>query len=158
MLVRPLTTNERAEIQGFTHVAIVTANDLTQATAATAQTLDIVALKAGDIIYRALGVPAVPFQATSDPTLFNSDTVSVGDTAGVATHCAAQEANVNGTVLRSMGNTAKLYAAADVLRVTFNSMTGKSLVNLNRGEYHVFFCLTRSDNLSNAIARTGMTK
>jgi len=38
LIVRPLTTNERAELPGFTHVIVITANDLTQATANTAQT------------------------------------------------------------------------------------------------------------------------
>jgi len=157
MLVRPLTTNERAETPGFTHVAVLLAADLTNPTAAAAQTFDLCGLKAGDIIYKVAGVPVVPFQNSADAA-FNSDTVSVGDQGGVATLMAAAEANENGTEVTGMGNTAVLYAAANTLRATVNSMAGKSLVNINRGEYHIFFALCRLSNVSNAIARSSPTK
>jgi hypothetical protein len=142
---------------GFTHVAIVTANDLTQATAAAAQVFNLCGIKAGDIMYRAVGIPVVPFQNTLDAA-FNADTVSLGDTGSAARHLAATEANANGTFLRVMGNTAFLYTAADTLQLTVNSMAAKSLSNINRGEYHAFFCLTRTDDVSRAIARTAATK
>jgi hypothetical protein len=142
---------------GFTHVVIVTANDLTQATAAAAQVFNVCGVLAGDILYRAIGVPVVPFQNTLDAA-FNADTVSFGDTGSAARHLAATEANANGTFLRVIGNTAFLYTAADTLQVTVNSMAAKSLSNINRGEYHVFFCLTRSDKISSSIARTSPTK
>jgi len=138
-------------------VIVITANDLTQATANTAQTFDAFALLAGDIIAKAIGVPVVPFQNTADAA-FNSDTVSIGDTGSGTRHTAATEANANGTFLRVMGNTAFLYTAADKLRITVNSMAAKSLVNLNRGEYHAFISLVRSDDVSKAIARTAATK
>jgi hypothetical protein len=157
-LMRPLTTNERAETPGFTHVAILVAAELTQATPATAQTFDICGIKAGDIIYRVAGVPVVPFQNTLDSPAYNDTTVSVGDTGGVATLMAATQANENGTEATGMGNTAVLYAANNTLRMTVNSMAAKSLVNLNRGEYHVFISLCRLTNVSNAIARTSPTK
>lgn len=157
MLVRTLTTNERAELPAYTHVAIITADDLTQATANTAQTIDLCALKAGDIIARAIGVPVTPFRNTLDAA-FNSDTVSFGDTGSATRHLAATEANVNGTFLRVIGNTAFLYTTADTLRVTVNSMAAKSLVSINRGEYHIFFALVRSDFVSNAVARRAISK
>jgi hypothetical protein len=156
MLVRPLSTNERAETPGFTHVAIITANDLTQATAAAAQVFNLCGIKAGDIMYRAVGVPVVAFQNTLDGA-FNSDTVSLGDTGSATRHLAATEAN-NAGPLRVIGNTAFLYTAADTLQLTVNSMAAKSLSNINRGEYHAFFCLSRTDDISKAIARTGPTK
>jgi hypothetical protein len=156
MLVRPLSTNERAETPGFTHVAIITANDLTQATAAAAQVFSVCGVKAGDIIYRSVGVPVVPFQNTLDAG-FNSDTVSFGDATLITQHFAATEAN-NAGPLRIMGNTAVLYTAANTLQIGVNSMAAKSLANINRGEYHVFFCLSRTDDVSKAIARTGPTK
>lgn len=157
MIVRPLTTNERAELPGFTHVIVITANDLTQTANNTAQTFDTFGLLAGDIVAKAVGVPVVPFQNTADPA-FNSDTVSIGDTGSATRHTAATEANANGTYLRVMGNTAFLYTAADKLRITVNSMTGKKLSDLNRGEYHAFISLVQTDKVSNAIARTQPTK
>jgi hypothetical protein len=157
MLVRPLTTNERAEIPGFTHIAIITANDLTQTTVATAQAFTLCGVKAGDILYRAIGEPVVPFQNTLDAA-FNSDTVSLGDTGLATRHLAATEANQNGTFLKVMGNTPYLYTAADSLIATVNSMAAKALNNINRGEYHFLFCLTRSRLISDAVVRTGPTK
>ena len=157
MIVRPLTTNERAELPGFTHVIVITANDLTQATANTAQTFDAFALLAGDIIAKAIGDPVVPFQNTGDAA-FNSDTVSIGDTGSGTRHTAATEANANGSYAKVQGNTAFLYTAADKLRITVNSMAAKSLANLNRGEYHAFVSLVRTGDVSRAIARTQPTK
>jgi hypothetical protein len=157
MIVRPLTTNERAETPGFTHVAILIAADLTNPTAAAAQTFDLFGLKAGDIVLRVAGVPVVPFQNSADAA-FNSNTVSVGDVGGVATLMTAAEANENGTEVTGFGNTPVIYATTNTLRVTVNSMAAKSLININRGEYHVFISLCRLANVSNAIARTSPTK
>jgi hypothetical protein len=158
MQVRTLSTNERAEAPGYTHVAIITADDLTQATANTAQTITLLALKAGDQIMRVLWHLIRAFENTADAA-FNSDTVSVGDTAAVTTHLAAAEANVNGTeIIYRTGNTVVLYTAADILTVTFNSMAAKSLVNLNRGELRLFFALARVKNVSDAMPSTQIAK
>jgi hypothetical protein len=160
MLVRPLTTNERAETPGFTHVARITADDLTNATAAAAQTIDLASLQKNDIILRVAGYIRVPFQNTLDAA-FNSDTVSIGDTSGVAALAAAGEANANGTFVNTLGTVltgGKIYTAADTLRVTFNSMAGKALVNLNRGEYFVFFALCRLADVANAMAAARISK
>lgn len=157
MIVRPLTTNERAELPGFTHVVVLTANDLTQATANTAQVFNVFKVLKGDIVAKAIGDPVVPFQNTGDAG-FNSDTVSVGDTGSATRHTAATEANANGTYLKVMGNTPYLYTAADTLQITVNSMAAKSLVNINRGEYHTFISLVRTLDVSQAIARTQPTK
>jgi hypothetical protein len=157
MILRPLTTNERAETPGFTHVAVITANDLTSTTLAAAQAFDICAVKAGDIIYRAIGDPVVPFQKAGDAT-FNTNLVSFGDTGSTTRHLAATEANENLAELKVMGNTAYLYAANDTLRITVASQTGRSLSEINRGEYHVFFSLCRTSYVSNAVARTSPTK
>src|SRR4029450_2623102 len=92
MLLRPLTTNERAETPGFTHVARITADDLTNATVAAAQTIDLATLAKNDIIFRVAGYIRVPFQNTLDAA-FNTTTVSIGDTSGVAALAVAGEGN-----------------------------------------------------------------
>jgi hypothetical protein len=163
MIVRPLTTNERAETPGFTHVAVLVAADLTQVTAATLQTFDLFGLRAGDIVLRVAGSPVVPFQNTADAA-YNDNTISVGDVGGVATLMAATQANWNNgagsgvNAVNGLGNTPVLYATANTLRMTVNSMAAKSLSNINRGEYHVFIALCRLSNVSSAIARTSPTK
>jgi uncharacterized membrane protein len=159
MLIRALNTNERAENAGnYTHIAVITADDLTQATAAAAQTINLHALAKGDLILRAFGVPVVPFQNSLDAG-FNSDTVSFGSASGgVAILLAATEANANGTFLPINGVTPLLTTAADTLTITVNSMAGKSLSNINRGEYWVFYALFRSSVYSSAVARKGIAK
>jgi hypothetical protein len=158
MKIRPLTTNERAETPGYTHVAVITADDLTQATANTAQTITLFALKVGDIVKRIGWYLRVPFQNTADAA-FNSDTVSVGDTAAVTTHLAAAEANLNGTeIIWRTGVVNVLYTAADILTVTFNSMAAKSLLNLNRGELILFISLERMKDVADAMASTQISK
>ena len=158
MKVRVLSTNERAENLGFTHVAIITADDLTQATANTLQTITIIALAAGDVIRKVLWYLRVPFQNTADAA-FNSDTISVGDTAAVTTHLAAAEANLNGTeIIWRIGSTAVLYTAADGLTITINSMAAKSLVNINRGELFLLFALERSKYVIDGVASSQIAK
>jgi hypothetical protein len=157
MLVRPLTTNERAEVGGFTHIGIVTADDLTQTTAAAAQTFNLMPIAKGDVILRAMGIPVVPFQNTSDPA-FNSDTVSLGDGGSATRYLAATEANANGAFAPSLGSTAFLYSANDNLVLTVNSMAAKSLVNINRGEYWVLFTFVRSSVITTSLGRQKISK
>ena len=160
MLLRPLTTNERAETPTFTHVARITADDLTQATVAAAQTIDLATLQKNDIILRVAGYIRVPFQNTLDAA-FNTTTVSIGDTSGVAALAAAGEANANGTFVNTLGLVlpgGKIYTAADTFRVTFNAMAGKALVNLNRGEYYVFGTICRLADVANAMAAARISK
>ena len=91
------------------------------------------------------------FENTADAA-FNSDTISVGDDAGVATHLAAQEANINGTeIIYATGNTVVLYTAASNLKVTVNSMAAKSLSNLNRGELLLLFGFSRLKEIGNGV-------
>ena|SRR5439155_14152665 len=158
MKFRPLSTNERAETPGYTHVGIITADDLTQATANTLQTITFTALRAGDAVLGVFWYLKTPFRNTADAA-FNSDTISLGDTAAVTTHLTAAEANANGTfVTFRLGTTGVLYTAADILTVTINSMAAKSLVNINRGELLVFYRLSRVKDSGDALAATAIAK
>lgn len=157
MIIRTLTTNERAESAGFTHVAILTADDLTATVVTTAQAITLCGLKLGDVIFRAKGVPFVPFQNNADATN-NTTTVSFGDTGSATRHLAATEANLNGTYLNVLGTTPYLVPAATNLIVTFTPKTGTAPSAINRGEYHIFFALSRTDDISFAIARSRISK
>jgi hypothetical protein len=151
MIFRTLTTNERAETPGFTHVGVVTADDLTQTTVTVAQLIQFCALVAGDQVLRVGWNLRLPFQNTAVPG-DNATTASVGDTAAVGTHLAPAVVNVNGTeIIWRAGNTAVLYTAADKLTVNFIPTTGSALSALNRGELHVFFSLSRLKQISDAI-------
>lgn len=135
--------------RGMTHMAIATADDLSQTTAATAQTITVCNLVAGDVIGAVEDNVIVPFENTADPA-FNTTTRTLGDNTGVATHTAAAEANKNGTVVtKKYSNTAVgPYTAADKLAVTFNAMAAKNLNAINKGELHIFYSLLRVDQLS----------
>lgn len=149
MITKPLALHEQAAHRGMTHMSIITADDLTQATANTAQTLKLCDLVAGDIIAAIEDNVIVPFENTADAT-FNSSTRSAGDNSAVTTFFTAAEANKNGTVVpKKFSNTAVgPYTAADKVAITFNAMAGKSLSSINKGELHVFFSILRVDQLS----------
>jgi hypothetical protein len=158
MIFRTLTTNERAESCGFTHVGVVTADDLTQTTVTIAQLITFCALVAGDQVVRVAWYLKKAFQNTADAA-DNATTASVGDTAAVGTHLAPAIINVNGAiVIWRAGNTAVLYTAGDKLTVNFIPTTGKALSALNRGELHVYFALSRLKNISDAIGPASPVK
>jgi hypothetical protein len=152
MIFRSLSTNERAEAPGYTHICELTADDLTQVTVAAAQTITVAPFSAGDQMMRVFWYLKRPFENTADAA-FNTTTVSVGDTAAVTTHLVAAEANINGTeIIYRTGNTTVLYTTADILTVTFNSMAAKALVNINRGDLILLFGRSRLKELGDSIA------
>jgi hypothetical protein len=158
MTFRTLTTNERAETPGFTHIGIVTADDLTQTTVTIAQLIQFAALQAGDQMLRVAWYLRTPFQNTADAA-DNATTASVGDNAAVGTHLAPAVVNVNGTeIIWRAGNTAVLYTAADKIAVNFIPTTGKALSALNRGELHVIVGLSRLKYVSDAIGASSPFK
>lgn len=157
--LRPLATNEQAGAAGFTHVATLTANDLTTTGTNTAQTFTLATIKPGDIVVKTAWVLRTAFEDASDAA-YNTNTVSLGDTAtGVAAHISAIEVNRNGTeVSYGFNNTAVLYTAADTVTFTFNSQSGKAVSNIDIGELTVFVQILRLKNLSDSVAATTLTK
>ena len=117
----------------------ITADDLTQTTTNTAQTLTTdIQFGIGTYVERVTEILPTPFQDVSD-NAFNSDTMSVGDSVGgVATILAAIELNLNGTEILNKtavpsGTPSTGFTAATFLTVTFNSMSGKALNDINKG-------------------------
>jgi hypothetical protein len=156
--VRPLSTNERAESPGYTHMAVLTCDDLTTTTNGTAQAFTI-ALATGDVIGRVQDYVKTPFQVAG--TAGNDTTLrSLGDNSSATTHTATAEMNANGTVVYSkFSNTAVgPYTAANTLKVTVTPKTGTNVNALNRGELHVFFQVIRVLNLVNATGATTTSK
>lgn len=153
----PLTTNERAEL-GLTHAVEITADDLTQLTANTAQTLTVPYIfSIGDYIERVTTFLKTPFQDISDAA-FNSDTMSVGDSVGgVATILAAIELNLNGTEILNKtavptGTPATGFTAASSLTVTINSMALKVLNDIDKGVLIVAIRAFRPALLANSLS------
>ena len=134
---------------GFTHKAIVTHVDLTLTTADADQTIALLSVAAGDVVEKAAYKLVTPFSDASDAA-FNDTNVSVGDGGSTARFIASTEVNVNGTEVLFAANantTAYVYTAADTVDLLVESMTAKSLSDLDAGEIHVYLAVTKLPSL-----------
>jgi len=139
-----LSLNEWAT--GFTHSCEITMDDLTQTATATAQTLTLpYTFTIGEYVTRVTTYLKTPFSNSADAA-FNTDTMSIGDSAGgVTTILAAIEVNLNGTYIPNKtavptGTPATGFTVGtSSLTVTFNSQTAKALNSLNLGNIVLMF-------------------
>lgn len=117
----------------------LTAEDLTQAVANTAQEFDTCELYDGDIVESLWVNNKVAFK-DADDAAFNSNTVIIGDNEDDDRYLAAAQLNENGTEIgRQLGIGAPyIYSAGNRLKVKINSMTAKSLANIDTGELEIF--------------------
>lgn len=125
---------------GYTHKVVITHEDLTQATANTAQTIEILSVAAGDVVRSAAVKLVTAFSDASD-TAFNSTTLIVGDDGSTNRFVTSQELNVNGSevLYKAHANTAPhAYTAANTVDAVFGSMAAKSLSDIDAGEVHIF--------------------
>lgn len=100
-----LSLEEAAYYAGYTHMAIITADDLTTAVANTAQTIDLGLTRFMMQVPKALLVIRKPFRDKSD-SAFNSVTFSLGDVANGATRfIAATQVNANANIVFNDGVT-----------------------------------------------------
>lgn len=154
----PLTNEERAANNGATHRAVITADSLTETATNTAQTLKLIDLQAGDFIAKCWWRCKTFLKDVSDAA-FNTTTMSVGNVAAVDTHIDAIETNVNGTEVKEGISNVQVgpYTSADKVAVTFNSMSGKALNDIDTGEVHVFFTLVRPSVLEAASSAAPIT-
>ena len=130
---------------GFTHKSIVTHEDLTQTTADTDQTLSLLALAAGDVVTTAAWKLVTPFKDASDSAL-NDTKVQLGDTADDDEYIVATQVNENGEVLFAAAAPASVplvYTAANAVELLVESMTAKSLSDIDTGELHVYLGVTK---------------
>ena len=125
---------------GYTHKVIITHEDLTTATANTAQTIELLSVAAGDVVNTAAVKVVTAFSDASD-TAYNTTTLIVGDDGTTNRFVTSQELNVNGTevLYKAATNTAPhAYTAANTVDAVFGSMAAKSLSDIDAGEVHVF--------------------
>ncbi len=162
MTLQPLATNEVASNGGFTHLAVITANDLTDSTNDETQTITICNLRTGDRIGHGYTYLKTAFQDASraTPSDYNSLTMSIGDEDAVDTHMAAKEICLYGTEITGFSWTTTIAAAADpdVFKAVFTPDSGKALLEVDTGEVHIYFQLIRVVELVDAKAGLAMTK
>jgi hypothetical protein len=141
--------NETKAATGFTHNAIVTHVDLTESTADTDQTIALLSVVAGDVVQKAAFQLVTAFKDASDAA-FNDTQVQVGDGNDTDEYIAATQVNENGTEVLFAANVNTVpfaYTAADTVDLLVESMTAKSLSNLDAGEIHIYLAVTKLTSL-----------
>jgi hypothetical protein len=141
--------NETKAATGFTHKAIVTHVDLTETTADTDQTIALLSVVAGDVVQKAAFQLVTAFSDASDAA-FNDTQVQVGDGSDTDEYIAATQVNENGTKVLFAANVNTVpfaYTAADTVDLLVESMTAKSLSNLDAGEIHIYLAVTKLTSL-----------
>lgn len=144
-----LSQEEQAK-NGFTHRIRVTHEDLTEATANTAQTIAIHTVAARDYVSDAAFNLVTAFKDASDAAL-NTTTIIVGDDGNDDRYIVSTELNENGTEIVAFGaaSTARYaYTAANTVDAIFGSMADKSLSNIDTGEIDIFLKVSRLPDLA----------
>ena len=134
---------------GFTHKSVVTHTDLTESDADTDQTIALLSVVAGDVVQKAAYQLVTAFSDASDAA-FNDTQVQVGDGNDTDEYIAATQVNENGTEVLFAANVNTVpfaYTAADTVDLLVESMTAKSLSNLDAGEIHIYLAVTKLSSL-----------
>lgn len=137
----------REQFGGYTDLIEITHEDLTEATANTAQLIQALSLKAGDVVERVTTKLKTPFKDASDAA-YNTTTCIVGDGGDDDRYLVSQELNENGTeILYKAGTGTRLaYTVDDTLDVIFGSMSAKSLSDIDTGKIHIYAEIVRLGN------------
>lgn len=158
--VRALTTNEQAGNGGFTHEVTFgpgTSNPLAETTADTDTTFNLFKVIAGDVMVKAALILDPALSDASDAA-FNSTAFSFGDEDDDDRFIDGVETNVNGTeVLHTYDNTAYgPYTATKQLTCLVESMTAKSLSNIDTGRLVLLIQILRLSTLAKAVTGGGI--
>lgn len=139
-------TAQEAAATGFTDKFILTHADLTLTTADADQTIQLLAVKAGTVVGPEVGYKlAIPFEDQSD-SAFNTTKISVGET-DIDRFLTATEMNLNGTEViykvtaNAVDTLPYAFTADDTIDATVESMAAKSLIDIDKGEVHLYLHL-----------------
>jgi len=130
---------------GFTHKIVVTHTDITESAADTDQTIALLSVAAGDVVEKAAYKLVTAFSDASDAA-FNDTKVQVGDGTDTDEYIAATQVNLNGNEVLFAANVNTVpfaYTAADTVDLLVESMSAKSLSNLDAGEIHIYLAVTK---------------
>jgi len=130
---------------GFTHKVVVTHTDITESAADTDQTIALLSVAAGDVVEKAAYKLVTAFSDASDAA-FNDTKVQVGDGTDTDEYIAATQVNLNGNEVLFAANVNTVpfaYTAADTVDLLVESMSAKSLSNLDAGEIHIYLAVTK---------------
>lgn len=159
MYCKALSDIEKATL-GVSHIASITANDLTTATANTEQVLNLMAIPTDAFIEKVEARLIVPFEDVSDAAL-DSVTIDIGHTDNDDEWVAAAELCKNGTEITQpkYSNTAVgPFAASKYVTATFAATAGKLLSNVDKGEIQILLRLCDFKPVHDGQPTTAMTK
>lgn len=141
MVVDKLLNNAKAG--GYTYHVKLTHADLTETTANTAQTIELITVAQGSVVQSVAYNMPVAFKDASDVNL-NSTTIIIGDGNSTSRFLASKELNVNGSEVlawvtaNDVDTLPYAYLAADTIDATIGSMAAKSLSDIDTGEIDIF--------------------
>lgn len=119
--------------------------DFTETSTNTDQTFTLFTTAAGDQIVQAHLHLGPAFEDLSD-SAFNSVTLDFGDEDLATRFFSGVQINRNGSeVIDSYMDPSSdyIYTAAKIIKVNFNSMSGKALIDLDKGKAYLEFTLVR---------------
>ncbi len=143
-----LSNAEAAGNGGFTDRIDFTYADLTETASNTAQTVQLITVPAGTVVFNAAYRLTTTFQ-DADDNAFNTTTFKLGDGGDDDRFIVSKELNENGTevVYWATANATStlpyMYTAEDTIDATIGSMTAKVLDNIDTGKVSIFLRLSR---------------
>jgi hypothetical protein len=136
--------------RGFNYRFVIDHTDLTTAADNTAQDITLITLPANSVVKSAATYLKVPFELVGTAA-YNSNTVIVGDAGNDDRFITSQQINVNGTEVLAQAQastTPHAYVAATAVVAKFASMASYDLLELDKGEIHIFLEVAQLDSLS----------
>jgi hypothetical protein len=136
--------------RGFNYRFVIDHTDLTQGTDNTAQDITLITLPAYSVVKSAATFLKTPFELVGT-SAYNSNTVIVGDATDDDRFITSQQINVNGTEILAKAQastTPHAYAAATAVVAKFASMASQDLLELDKGEIHIFLEVVQLDSLT----------
>lgn len=134
---------------GFTHKCVIGHADLTVTTADADQTIELLAVEAGDFLEKAAFKLVTPFEDLSDAAL-NDTQVQIGDGGDTDRFVTATQVNDNGTEVyykTCVPTVPYAYTSADTIDILVESMAAKSLSDIDAGELNVFLSIQKLSDL-----------
>jgi hypothetical protein len=149
-----MTTNAFRSIneapRGYNYRFVVDHTDLTQGTDNTAQEITLITLPANSVVKSAATFLKTPFELVGT-SAYNSNTVIVGDATDDDRFITSQQINLNGTEILAKAHastTPHAYVAATAVVAKFASMASQDLLELDKGEIHIFLEVAQLDSLT----------
>ena len=136
--------------RGFNYRFVIDHTDLTTSADNTAQDITLITLPANSVVKSAATYLKTPFELVGT-TAYNSNTVIVGDATDDDRFITSQQINLNGNEILAKAHastTPHAYVAATAVVAKFASMASYDLLELDKGEIHIFLEVVQLDTLS----------